>query len=249
MRLIALLSLAAGLALSSPARGAEVPVLSESSADREHRDDESAGPAPAPAPEARPAPAPAAPAPAEATKKAPEPAPAKPAAGKDYVPANMSLVLDLGGAVNLLGGYAYPKIPIKGSADNGFYWHGLGAGAKLHYNFVAEDLDWRLGLDGTLPGFAAFEATVGVRKDLAPWTNPRVIARGGGGVEMMFGAGMPDVSFLLPVFVGRGEAALEATVIENALSLGLGFELAVKYSVPAGVGFDAGAFVRTEVWF
>jgi len=166
----------------------------------------------------------------------------------DFVPATQSLSLDLGGAVNTMGGYAYPKIGLKNAADDGFYPHGLGGGFKLHWDFSAQDLDWRIGLDGTLPAFAALEATVGVRKDLSPWQNPRLIVRGAGGIEMMLG-GANDRIFMLPVFVGRGETFLEVTVVPNVLSLGGGVELALRYGIPLGVGVDFGAFVRSEVWF
>lgn len=216
------------------------PKLGAGTGDQEHREDgDHAAPAAAPAPAPAPAPAEAVARPAEKSKPAP----------RDYVPATHSVSVDLGGGVNLLGGWAYPKIVLKGTPDEEFYSHGLGAGMKLHWDFPAQDLDWRVGLEGTLPGFAALNVTVGVRKDLGPWTNPRLLVRAGGGIEFLCGAGQRRTAFFVPVFLGKGEVALEVTVIENLLSLGLGAELALKYGIPAGLGFDAHGFVRTEVWF
>lgn len=236
------LSLALTLAIAAPAAGSEN--LGSGASDEERKDDSAEAAKPESKPESVPA---------EAVQKAPEakPAPAaeKKPTGKDYVPATQSFSVDLGGAVNLLGGYAYPKIALKGTPDDGFYAHGLGAGFKLHWDFPAQGVDWRLGLDGTLPGWAGLEATVGIRKDLGPWTNPRVIMRGAGGVEFMCGGGDQGTIFLIPVIVGKGEAFIEATVVENVLSIGAGFELGLKYGVPLGVGFDFGTFIRTELWF
>lgn len=167
----------------------------------------------------------------------------------DFVPATQSITLDLGGGVNLAGGWNKAKIGLKGSPNNGFYANGLGGAFKLHWDFAASDLDWRLGLDGTLPGYMGLEATVGIRQNLSPWTNPRLLARVGGGLEMTLAGGERDTAYLVPFLVAKGELALEVTVIENLLAFGAGFELGGRYGVPLAVGFDFGAFVRTEIWF
>jgi hypothetical protein len=225
MRLLVVLTL---VALPSLGRAASV---GSGSGDAERKDEDVAKPAPAPQAAVEPAPK-------RALPKV-----------KDYVPATQSVTVDVGGAVDLLGGWAYPKVALyKSRPDTGFYAHGIGGGMKLHWDFTAQDLDWRLGLDGTLPRFAAFEATVGVRRDLSPWQNPRILLRAAGGVEMMYG-GAEGKYFLAPTFVGKGEAVLEFTLIDNLLSLGAGFEIGVRYGLPLGVGFDFGSFIRTEIWF
>ncbi|MBI5547893.1 MAG: hypothetical protein HY901_28755, partial [Deltaproteobacteria bacterium] len=213
---------------------------------REHEEAASAQPVASPTPTSAPAEAVAKTPPSETASRQSQ---YKPLAN-DFIPATQSITLDLGGAANFLGGWGYPKIRVRGiDPDTGFYAHGLGGAFKLHWDFTAQDLDWRLGVDGTLPGYAAIEGTVGVRKDMGPWRNPRLLMRAAGGVELMLGAGDKDSSFLIPVFVGKGEAAVEFSVVENLWSIGVGFELGVRYGLPLGIGFDFGTFLRNEIWF
>jgi hypothetical protein len=164
-------------------------------------------------------------------------------------PPTRSLSLELGGALLALGGWAYPKIPLDGDPDDRFHAHGAGAAFRLHYDFVAMDLDWRLGLDGALPGYLGAMGTFGVRKDLGRWENPRIVARGGGGLELMVAGGAADSVFLVPVFVAEGEIAVEVTVVPDQFTVGAVFDAGLRYGLPLGLGLGVGGYLRASYLF
>ena len=206
----------------------------------------------APAPPAKePEPSSLPPAPAPEKVALPSDLPRASARTKDSpreFPTTRSLALDLGGALVVLGGWAFPKIPLKGSPDDAFHAPGLGAGYQLHLDFTAMDLDWRVGSRGALPGYLGLYGTVGVRTLMGPWANPRLIARGGGGLELMF-ASAGGATFFVPLLLAEGEASLEFTVVPEVLGLGAALALDVRYGLPLGVGFDLGGYLRANLWF
>ena len=157
--------------------------------------------------------------------------------------------LDLGGELLMLGGSANPQIPLRGIASTDFVSHGAGPAFKLHYDFQLTDLDWRVGLNGALPGYLGLGGTVGIQKDVGPWDNPRFLLRVGGGLEMMLAAGAPLYRFIVPLVVGDAELGLEYEVIPGRLNLGGLFDLGVRYGIPLGFGLDLGAFLRCRLFF
>lgn len=167
-------------------------------------------------------------------------------ADPDYVPATRSLTLDLGGGLVSLGGYAFPKIAFNGEPDNAFHAFGLGGAFRLFYDFPAMDFDWRVGLNGALPGYLGLRGTVGIAKDISPVVNPRFVARGGVGIEMMM-AHANDATFLMPNFIGEGDLGAEFEVMPNRLFLGASFALALRYGLPLGFGLDVGGFLRARL--
>jgi hypothetical protein len=83
---------------------------------------------------------------------------------------------------------------------------------------------------------------------MGPWANPRLIARGGGGLELMF-ASAGGATFFVPLLLAEGEASLEFTVVPQVLGLGAALTLDVRYGLPLGVGFNLGGYLRANVWF
>jgi len=234
-------TLTPGIALSA--------VPTEGTRDEEREDDRSEDlpeASPEGQPEARPQSAP--PSRRLSAREESETSVARESAG-DFVPATRALVLDLGGEVVTLGGYAFPKIPLKGTTTNRFKAHGLGGAFRLNYDFEATGLDWRVKLGGALPGYLGLGATVGIRKNMGPWQNPRVFLRGGGGLELMLAGGIEDVVFLVPVFVGDGEASIEYEVLANQFVVGAALEVGVRYGLPLGGGFQIGSFIRAAYLF
>ncbi len=173
---------------------------------------------------------------------------ARPKGSPPELPTAKSLALDLGGAIALLGGWAFPKVPLRGSPDNAFHVPGLGAAFQLHLDFPAMDLDWRVGSHGALPGYLGLYGTVGVRSLMGPWANPRVVARGGCGLELML-ASAGGATFFVPLLLAEGEAAIEFTVVPDALGLGAAIALDVRYGLPLGLGFNLGGYLRANLWF
>jgi hypothetical protein len=172
----------------------------------------------------------------------------------DYVPATMSLSLDLGGTAVMLGGLAYPKINLRkygSDADNAWRFHGLGAGFRLTWEFQAADLDWRVAADGALPGYLGLRGTAGITKNMGPWSNPRLMARFAGGIEVMLAGNspFPQPVFVIPLFLVEGEVALELELIRNMLFFGPVMTAAARYGIPLGGGFDAGAWLRGKLVF
>ncbi len=172
---------------------------------------------------------------------------------EDFVPATNSFSLDLGASIVTLGGYAYPKIKLgHGSTpDLDFRAHALGASFRLSWDFVAADLDWRVGLAGGLPGYLGLRGTVGVNRNMGPWSNPRLMARLAGGIELMLAANspIPQADFLIPIFLGEGELALDIEVVRNRFVLGPALTATLRYGLPAGGGFDAGGWLRFKLLF
>jgi hypothetical protein len=177
-----------------------------------------------------------------------EPAGDSPRPGASGLRAGSSLGFDLGVAASIMGGLAFPKIPLKGTPDYGWHAPGLGAAFQLHGDFTAMDLDWRVGGRGALPGYMGLYGTVGIRKELGLWKTPRIVGRGGAGLELML-ASAAGATFLMPVFLAEGEAAVEYPVIPSALDLGAGLSLDVRYGLPLGLGFNLGGFVRANLLF
>lgn len=248
MMLLPSLALALSLA-AAPARGAEGRSHDEERAS-DAAEEERARAAP---------PAESAPAPAEAIQDpsgAAAPGPAAPAArlGDQAQPAasepapTRSLSMDLGLAATVLGGLAFPKVPLSGSPDNSWHAPGLGAAFQLHGDFTAMDLDWRVGGRGALPGYMGLYGTVGIRKEMGPWKAPRLVARGAGGLELML-ASAGGATYLVPVFLAEAEAAVEYMVVPATLGLGAGLALDVRYGLPLGLGFNLGGFLRANLWF
>lgn len=167
-------------------------------------------------------------------------------ADPDYVPATRSLTLDLGGGWVSLGGYAFPKIAFSGDPDNAFHSFGLGGAFRLFYDFPAMDFDWRVGLNGAHPGYLGLRGSVGIAKDISPVVNPRFVARGGVGIEMMM-ASANDATYLMPNFVGEGDLGAEFEVMPNRLFLGASFALTLRYGLPLGFGLDVGGFLRARL--
>ncbi|MGI5862652.1 MAG: hypothetical protein ACOX6T_11425 [Myxococcales bacterium] len=167
-------------------------------------------------------------------------------ADPDYVPATRSLTVDLGGGMVSLGGYAFPKIAFSGAPDNAFHAFGLGGAFRLFYDFPAMDFDWRVGLNGALPGYLGMRGTVGIAKDISPVVNPRFVARGGVGVEVMM-ASANKATYLVPNFLGEGDLGAEFEVMPNRLFLGASFALALRYGLPLGFGLDVGGFFRARL--
>ncbi len=227
--------------LAAPGAGAEGRSPDEERAGDATEDERAPAPAPAPAV----APAPSAPAPEAAKLGAP--LGAKAPAASEALPAR-SLALDVGLAASVMGGLAFPKIPLKGSPDNSWHAPGLGGAFQLHGDFTAMDLDWRVGGRGALPGYMGLYSTVGIRKEMGPWQSPHLVARGGAGLELML-ASAGGATYLLPVFLAEAEGAIELPVVPSALDLGAGLSLDVRYGLPLGLGFNLGGFVRANLWF
>lgn len=207
--------------------------------------------------------------PAQSEAPAPSVAPAAPAAGALPAPGAegasgpvgdssragasglmvaRSLGFDLGLAASVMGGLAFPKIPLKGRPDHSWHAPGLGAAFQLHGDFTAMELDWRVGGRGALPGYMGLYSTVGIRKELGLWKSPRIVGRGGAGLELML-ASAAGATFLVPVFLAEGEAAVEYPAIPSTLDLGAGLSLDVRYGLPLGLGFNLGGFVRANLLF
>lgn len=249
MTLLSTSALALAL-LATPAEGPsqdeERPsesVQEESAAQEESAQEESAQPeAPAPAV------APAAPAPGAWPAPEAQVAGDSPRPGASGLMAGSSFGFDLGLAASVMGGLAFPKVPLKGTPDYGWHAPGLGAAFQLHGDFTAMDLDWRVGGRGALPGYMGLYGTVGIRKELGLWKSPRIVGRGGAGLELML-ASAAGATFLMPVFLAEGEAAVEYPVIPSALGLGAGLSLDVRYGLPLGLGFNLGGFVRANLLF
>lgn len=172
-------------------------------------------------------------------------------------PPNLrSVTVGFGGAVATLGGYALPKIPFSGSPDNKFHAFGLGGGLTIQVDMPLADLDWRFGVQGVLPGYLGLQGTVGIKKEIGPWENPKVTTRGAGGLELMVAglyaednAGMPGYAFVVPVVLGVGETAIDFEVVKNLLRLGGAIELAARLGVPIGFGFNAAGWLRAQLLF
>jgi hypothetical protein len=179
-----------------------------------------------------------------------EPSPARQAQATpdDDGAHDRALTLGLGGVVATLGGFAFPRIPLKGEPTGDFTAHGLGGALEVLYDFSLMDLDWRLGVLAALPGLVTVGGNVGIRKVMGPWENPQIITRGAGGMELLIGAGDPSFAYLIPVFVGLGESGIEYQ-LNRRVAVGAAFQLLFRYGLPLGVGFNVGGFLRATVGF
>ncbi|MFN7130527.1 MAG: hypothetical protein ACK4N5_00495 [Myxococcales bacterium] len=222
--------------------------------------DEERRPAPPPAQPAEPPPKPkpADPEPAPEAATTPAPPPKKDDKegrwNSEDAPRARSVTLGIGGAVATLGGYAFPKITFSGSPEARFRAFGLGGAFTLHTDMPLADLDWRFGLQGALPGYLGLQGTVGIKKDLGRWENPKITARGGGGLELMVAgrfsdATGPGYAYLVPVVLGQGETAIDFDVVPNRVRLGGAFELAARLGLPIGFGFNAAGWLRAQVLY
>ncbi len=221
-------------------------------------DDEEEQPAPKPEPvaePARPPPEPRRSAPAEATD-----APRRESRDVETElvekPRVRLVTVGVCGAIASLGGFAFPKLAFSGNPDNNFHAFGAGGAFTAHVDLPMADLDWRFGVQGALPGYLGAQGTVGIKKEVGPWENPKVTARGGGGIELMVAGlyaadnkGNPGYAFLVPVVLGAGETAVDFEVVKNRFRLGGALELAARFGLPIGFGFNAAGWLRAQLMF